>query len=200
MVYLRSILWAAGWRKVVMSINKYLEVELEIINVIAIILSPIIAVCITLWYQNYKSKQDAKYRLFLTLMAHRKRLVPTYDLVDSLNTIDVVFARNQSVIILWHEYYAMLCQKFDETNYEARSHKHLQLLSEMAKVLGYQKIQQIDIDKFYVPEAHGTIADYSYKIQTEFLRVLQNTSHFLVEPKDFPNTPQVNDSQNLKEK
>ena len=173
---------------------------MEIINVIAILLSPIIAVLITLWYQHYKTKQDAKYRLFLTLMAHRKRLVPTYDLVDSLNTIDVIFANHQNVINLWHEYYAMLCQKFDDTNYEARSHKHLQLLSEMAKVLGYKKIQQIDIDKFYVPEAHGAIADYSYKIQTELLRVLQNTSHFLVEPKDFPSTPQKDDSQNLLEK
>jgi len=169
---------------------------LQIINIIALLLSPIIAVCITLWYQNYKSKKDAKYRLFLILMAHRKRLVPTYDLVDALNTIEVIFANHQDVIRLWHEYYALLCQKFDDTNYEARSHKHLQLLSEMAKVLGYKNIQQIDIDSFYVPMIHGSIAEMSVKLQAELLRVLENTSHFLVVPKENENDSLKSDSQN----
>ncbi|MCK9425790.1 MAG: hypothetical protein M0Q21_07125 [Ignavibacteriaceae bacterium] len=170
---------------------------MEIINIAAIIISPIIAVSITLWYQNNKAKQDAKYRLFLILMAHRKRLVPTYDLVDSLNTIDVIFSNHENVIKLWHEYYALLCQKFDETNYEARSHKHLQLLSVMAKVLGYKNIQQIDIDSFYVPEAHGSIVELSYKIQTELLRVLENTSHFLGVQKDLKGKSTETDNQNL---
>lgn len=173
---------------------------LSIINILAIILSPIIAVSITLWYQHYKSKQDAKYRLFLTLMAHRKRLVPTYDLVDSLNTIDVIFSNHQNVINLWHEYYALLCQKFDESNYEARSHKHLQLLTEMSKVLGYKKIQQIDIDKFYIPTAHGSQLEMSQKLQTELLRVLENTSHFLAISKDWQNKTSESDSQNLVQK
>ena len=173
---------------------------MEIINIVAIILSPIIAVCITLWYQSYKSKKDAKYHLFLILMAHRKRLVPTYDLVDSLNTIDVIFSNHQNVIKLWHEYYALLCQKFDETNLEARTHKHLELLTEMAKVLGYKKIRQIDIDSFYVPEAHGSIVESSLKLQIELLRVLENTSHFLVVQKDYKDKPLESDNQNLVEK
>jgi hypothetical protein len=170
------------------------------INIIAILLSPVIAVCITLWYQNYKTKKDAKYHLFLTLMAHRKRLIPTYDLVDSLNTIDVVFSKNQTVINLWHEYYTLLYQKFDDTNYETRSHKHLELLTEMAKVLGYKKIRQIDIDKFYVPIAHGSIAEMSYKLQTELLRVLENTSHFLVVQKDYTEKPLESENQSLAQK
>lgn len=158
--------------------------SLSIINIAAIILGPIFAVLITLWYQGHKSKSDAEHNLFLILMAHRKRLIPTYDLVDSLNTIEVVFSSHKTVITLWHEYYTLLCQKFDDTNYEARSHKHLELLTEMAKVLGYKRIQQIDIDKFYVPIAHGSQLEMSTRLQTELLRVLENTQSLMILPKD----------------
>ena len=144
-----------------------------IINVIAIILGPIIAVIITLVYQKYKEKRDAKYRLFLTLMAHRKSFPPTIAWVESLNLIDVVFADHPKVVELWHQYYDLLHQ--ESKDYTKREHKYLELLSAMAKTLGYKNLQQTDIDKFYTPTAHGDQATLNHKVQTELLRVLENT-------------------------
>jgi hypothetical protein len=56
----------------------------DIINIIAVIIGPIVAVAITLWYQGRKEKRDAQHRLFTVLMAHRKSNPPTFDLVNGL--------------------------------------------------------------------------------------------------------------------
>jgi hypothetical protein len=74
-----------------------------VINIIAIILGPIIAVIITLIYQTYKEKRDSKTRLFLTLMAHRESFPPSFAWVESLNLIDVVFVKHPKVVQLWHQ-------------------------------------------------------------------------------------------------
>lgn len=144
-----------------------------IINIIAIILGPIIAVIITLAYQRHKENRDSKHRLFLTLMAHRRSFPPTFAWVESLNLIDVVFADHPKVVELWHDYYDLLHQ--DSKDYTKREHKYLELLSAMAKVLGYKNLQQTDIDKFYTPTAHGDQATLNHKVQIELLRVLENT-------------------------
>lgn len=154
-----------------------MSTELQLaINILAIILGPIIAVIITLAHQNHKEKRDTKMRLFLTLMAHRKSFPPTFAWVESLNLIDVVFAKHPKVVQLWHEYYDYLHE--ETKDYTKRDHKYLELLSVMAKTLGYKNLQQTDIDKFYTPIAHGDQAALNYKVQIEFLRVLQNTGAF----------------------
>ncbi len=54
----------------------------------------------------------------------------------------------------------------------------------MAQSLGFPKLQQTDIDKFYVPGAHGKQADLNLKIQEELLRVLENTAALIVTKKE----------------
>jgi hypothetical protein len=51
-------------------------------------------------------------------------------------------------------------------------------MSEMARELGFVNLQQTDIDRFYVPEVHGSQADLNAECQREWLRVLKNTSRF----------------------
>jgi hypothetical protein len=152
--------------------------DTQTMNIIAVVLGPIIAVVITLWYQNRKEKRDAKLRLFLTLMAHRKSNPPNYDLVNGLNLIDVVFASHPTVLQLWHQYYDLLGTK--PPNYEAWEHKYTDMLSEIAQVLGYKKLKQTDIEKFYTPVAHGNQLELQTKTQQELLRVLENTAAFVV--------------------
>ncbi len=154
----------------------------ETMNLLAVLFSPVIAVVITLWYQNRKEKRDAKLRLFITLMAQRKSMPPAYDLVNALNLIDVVFQDHDKVLQLWHEYYDLLCAK--PLNLELVDHKYIDMLSEIARVLHYKKLKQTDIDKFYSPVAHGNQAELNYKTQTELLRVLQNTTALVVHPKE----------------
>jgi hypothetical protein len=53
-------------------------------------------------------------------------------------------------------------------------------------VLGYKKLKQTEIEKFYIPLAHGTQFQMNEKTQREFLRVLENSVSFGVtkEPND----------------
>lgn len=81
---------------------------MDIINIIAITVGPLLAVLITLWWQERKENRDANRRLFLTLMAKRRTTPPTVEWVDALNVIDVVFADVPQAVQLWHEYYSSL--------------------------------------------------------------------------------------------
>jgi hypothetical protein len=63
-------------------------------------------------------------------------------------------------------------------NQERYNHAYLEMMSELAKVLGYKTLTQTDIDKFYSPEAIGLQNSRVYEAQTEFLRVLKNSKSF----------------------
>ena len=152
----------------------------DIVMIIAVLSGPVASVMITLWWQGRKEKRDAKERLFLTLMAQRKANPPSQQWVDGLNVIDVVFADVPQVVELWHRYYESLANPPANDNYQNRDHTYLLMLSAMARALGYQKLEQTDIDKFYSPQAHGNQLELNYKCQTEWLRVLENTARLEV--------------------
>lgn len=147
--------------------------------VLATALGPIAAVLITLWHQDRKQKFHAKERLFITLMAHRKSFPIAHDWAQALNLIDVIFSENPKVLSAWHSLYDYIHVKpMDQKQFE---HRHVELLSEIAKVLGYKNLQQTDIDKFYSPQAHGDEATRNYELQTELLRVLKASERFSIE-------------------
>lgn len=149
---------------------------------LAIFLGPLAGVIFTLWFQSRKDKKDQKQRLFLILMAHRKSNPPTFDLVNGLNLVDVVFADSRQVVTLWHQYYDLLCQV--PVNWHLAEAKYLDLLSEMAKVLSYTDLSQTDISRFYSPVAHGNQAQLSLETQLELLRILKGTGRFVVEQRN----------------
>ena len=159
----------------------------EIVTVVALILGPVTAVLITLWYQWRSQRREAKQKLFITIMAHRKTWPPTYDWVSSLNLIDVVFSDNPTVIEYWQILYGVL--ETTPLNEELYKRAYLNLLSAMAKSLGYRKIQQTDIDKFYSPTVHGSILNLQTGIQMELLRVLQATKTLHAEIGDHKDAP-----------
>jgi hypothetical protein len=151
-------------------------------NIVAILMSPVIAVVVTLWYQARKERRDAKRSLFFTLMAHRKSIPPNYDLVNGLNLIDIVFGDQPRVLQLWHEYFALLHTQ--PPNTQLWELKLVDMLSEMASVLGYRRLKQTDIEKFYTPLAHGNQALLNEELQQEFLRVLKQTDSLVVKKKE----------------
>jgi|GEM_PF-1124555 len=172
----------------------------NIINIFAILLSPVIAVCITLWYQNYKAKQKEKINLFLTLMANRKTFPRPYSVVNNLNTIDLVFQKHTSVLILWHQYYDSLHQKAENVDWEKQNHLYLDMLTEMARILGYKNLKQTEIDKFYTPISFDKQIEISQELQHELLRVLKGTSRFLVFPNECQDKTSELKDQNLVQK
>ena len=162
--------------------------SIESINILAILLSPVIAVVVTLWYQNRREKRNTKLSLFITLMAYRKTTKPTYDWAKSLNLIDIVFADNPAVVKLWHEYHGHLC--VDATT-QATQHTYLNLLSEMAKELDYKRLQQTDIDTFYRPNVHEKDAQENQELFDQILRVLKNTESICLIPKQGSTSPDI---------
>lgn len=109
-------------------------------------------------------------------MTHRKSNPPTADWASALNLIDVVFYGHKDVIDQWHNLYIVLeTTPFPHQRYNRAI---LELLSEMAKVVGYPSLKQTDIDKFYFPQAHGNAAAKNQEVQEEFLRVLKSSDNF----------------------
>jgi hypothetical protein len=153
----------------------------DVVTVIALVAGPVIAVIITLWYQQRRQRYDAKKGVFLVLMANRRSNPPTLEWANALNLIDVVFADNRKVVDKWHDLFKLADQT--AINWGQFGHTYIELLSEMAKVLGYRQLQQTDIDRFYAPQAHGTQAALNQELQNEFLRVLKATNTLRIDPK-----------------
>lgn len=113
-------------------------------------------------------------------MGERKSLAFSQEMVKALNTIDVVFSDNATVVALWHKYYSLLSQPPGQE----RDHTWLELLTAMAKDLRYSSLKQTDLDKFYVPQGHVDQLEFQREVQGEWLRVLKGTERFLVEPRN----------------
>ena|ERR1700733_4099116 len=148
----------------------------DYLTIIALIAGPAIAVIITLWHQSRTSKREAKQKLFLDLMSHRKSWPPRQEWVNALNLIDVVYQDSPTIIQYWHTLYQVIVTK--PWNNERYTHAYLDLLSAMAKEVGYKGLTQTDIDKFYSPEALGDAASIQAETQKEFLRVLKASESF----------------------
>lgn len=153
-------------------------------TVIALIAGPVIAVLITLWYQKRNSRYEAKQRLFAVLMAHRRSIPVTTEWVQSLNLTDVVFQDCASVVRKWRELYDLMNYPQDQINWNQVGHVRIELLSEMALSLGYTRLKQIDIDRFYMPQVLVDQSTMQGEIQTEFLRVLKATQSLHGAPKN----------------
>ena len=81
---------------------------IDIINIIAIIVSPVVAVVVGQILQDRRKKRSDKMEIFKTLMISRG-LGWSTESVKALNIIEVVFSDDQSVLNQWKIYYDRLC-------------------------------------------------------------------------------------------
>src|SRR5258708_6192950 len=107
-------------------------------NIIAVLLSPVIAVAISLYIQSRKDKRAPKLWILSTLIATRHSPI-TDECVRALNTIDLAFHDSPRVRRLWREYYEMLNNEGlqNANGFAQRQKKNLEMITEMAKNLGY---------------------------------------------------------------
>lgn len=150
---------------------------LNVISILAIILSPVIAVLVSIWVQARREKRGQKMYIFDTLIRTRHSGV-TNEMVRAFNMIDVVFYNKPIVRKLWREYFDMLGNKAltTEPGLKQRRDKYLELLYEMAKVLGYGKaISHLDIDRVYYPVGLGETTQRTEEILNELLRFLKSS-------------------------
>ena len=124
----------------------------NIINIIAVIIAPIVAVILGQKLQDRHEKRKDKMELFKALMMSRN--VWTFESVRALNILDIVYSDDSNVRAAWKTYYDKLCvdnptdselKKIQDAQYE--------LLETMAQSLGYKDtITWKTIQKPYVPK------------------------------------------------
>lgn len=125
----------------------------EIINIIAIMASPIIAVLVGQYMQHREKRRKDKMDIFRTLMVNRG-IGWSIDSVKALNIIEVVFSSDKKVLVQWKAYYNSLCvDNPDETGLSMITTEGEKLLDVMAHSLGYKDvITQEIIQNPYVPK------------------------------------------------
>jgi hypothetical protein len=148
---------------------------MTVVNILAILLSPLVAVLVTVYLQNRREKRNQKLWIFNTLIATRHSPIIDEN-VRALNMIDVAFHDRPRVRELWHEYLDMLGNEGLNNNlgWGQRQKKNLEMITEMAKHLGYRgTITHLDVDRVYYPVGLGTQSQMGQAIAAELLRVLK---------------------------
>ncbi len=144
----------------------------EIITIIALIVGPVLAVLISIWRDSRAEKDRAKLQLFLTMMANRSRMPPPVAWTDALNVLDVIFDDEKEVLAKWRSFFECVnSSPVDPGQYATRK---LAMLSAMATALGYNELEEHDIDKFYSPTAQEEQNKTSQDIQHELLDLLRS--------------------------
>lgn len=146
----------------------------EISIVIALVLNPVVAIIISLWYQRRKEKRQQKFNSFFALVSHRDTtfLSPTF--VSQLNTIDIVFHDCPKILAAWKKYYERLNSLNHPQDVTSLHHLKLDLLHDIATHLGYKEWRQTDIDKYYLPNAIADQQNLNMEVQKELLSYLKN--------------------------
>jgi len=159
--------------------------SITLVNIAAILLSPVIAVLVTLWLSARRQVYDRQLQVLLTLFGNRHRPISN-DTVQALSVIDVVFAKNERVRRLWREYFEMLGNAGlgNPSGWAQRDQKLRELIHAMAQSLGFRgKLDHHDTERIYVPEGMGRQDERSEAIANELLRVLKASGGLSVSPK-----------------
>lgn len=151
------------------------QIIMGVCQLIAVTVIPLITWFGGVKYQDRKAKNDAKRKLFFTLMANRKLTYIPKEKVDALNLIDVVFQDDKKVRLAWKEYLASLNP--NSPDFANNNSLALDLLSEMAISLGYKELKQTEIDRSYEPVQFLNESELNSKLIREQLRVLASSKN-----------------------
>lgn len=151
-----------------------------IINTIAIIIIPIVAVLIGQWLQKKEKQRDDKMKVFKTLMTYRS-FGWTNESVYALNILDIVFSKNKDVIAQWKVYKDRLTiENPTETDIKKIEIEKYKLLEVMAKSLNYD-ISWETLQNPYLPQGmvNNMVQQQNYqntqtKVMEKFNELLNN--------------------------
>ena len=146
----------------------------EILNLIALIIVPIIAVMIGQYLQDRAKKREDKMDIFKALMTSRA-FGWTNASVYALNTIEIVFANNKAVLQQWKVYYDKLCiEKPTETDLKKIQTERDKLIETIAKSLGYKnKITWETIQNPYIPKGMIDSLEQQQKQQNNQVEIME---------------------------
>jgi hypothetical protein len=160
-----------------------MTVILSVVTIIALFAGPALAV----WYGNRIQKTNERLRLFSTLMATRADLL-SMDRMRALALIDLVFYKDDAVRTKWREWHEAITNSSlnDQRGWEIRNLKYNDLLTEMARAVGFERITANEIQRSYSPEAFRTNTQLQSAQAIEFYRVLKNSQNFGTPRSDNP--------------
>ena len=157
----------------------------EILNLIAIIIIPIIAVLIGQWLQTRSEKRKDKMHIFKTLMTSRV-YGWTQESVHCLNIIDIVFADDKKVRNAWKDLYDKYCvQNPDESQLKKIETAQYKLLETMAVSLGYKdKVTWETIQTPYIPKGMLRQIEAQNQSQQAYNNLLLNMQQMMPQSKN----------------
>jgi type II secretory pathway pseudopilin PulG len=128
---------------------------MEIINIIAILLSPVIAIQVQRFLDKRKQSIERRSQIFEILMATRGARLSVQH-IDALNSIDIEFSGKKfsNVINAWKNYFDALCiSESTDSVIQKRNDLYSQLLFELAKSTGYKNFTLSEINRnYYYPQ------------------------------------------------
>lgn len=152
---------------------------IEMINILAIILSPVVAVLITIYLQNCLERKKEKIAIIKALLSTGHYLYSD-EIIRSYNLIDIVFKDDKEVREKWKLYFEALGN--EALNTQIRYDKKLDLILAMCKVVKYKNITAQDLQRVYVPRGFvedGTkqreFNDMLYTIAKGFSQFIEST-------------------------
>lgn len=152
----------------------------DILNLIAIIVIPIVAVLIGQHLQNRAEIRKDKMHIFKVLMTSRI-YGWTQESVHCLNIIDIVFLDDENVRNAWKDLYDKYCvQNPDETQLKKIQNAQYKLLDTMANSLGYKdKVTWETIQNPYIPEGMRRQQQEQAASQQAYNNLLFNMQHMI---------------------
>lgn len=123
----------------------------EWISILAVLTSPLIAVCVTIWVEKRGQKRKDKMDLFKVMMTQRG--TTTTELwVNALNSMPIVFSEDKEVLSALNVFLdTTKVNKPEDMDIENYENKKIKLLEVMANSLGYSNINWEQIKSPYIP-------------------------------------------------
>lgn len=144
-----------------------MDICYKILNIVALLLIPIVAVIVGQKLQERAKKREDKMQIFKILMTSRG-IGWNQDMVWALNIIEVVFADDGAVIKQWRSYYDKLCiEKPSDTDLKKIITERHKLIEQIANSLGYKgKITWETIQNPYIPQGMLEAMNKTQEFQT----------------------------------
>ena len=149
---------------------------LGIISVVAVIVSPLIALGLQRYAENRREKRQARLYVFRVLMARRATPL-NHEYVQALNLIDVVFdsksKKEELVRTDWKVLLDHLEKNKEKPNFnDVRVELTSTLLANMGKCLGYSFDPVYLKRAAYSPQGHGDVEAEQTLLRKQTLEVL----------------------------
>jgi hypothetical protein len=152
-----------------------------ILEIVAVMLSPLVAVQVTVWRQNYVEARKRKLGIFHTLMMTRESWL-SQEHVRALNSIDIEFhgeRKAKKILEAWRAYLNQLNAPLSASEAEAllwnqtRTNRFVTLLGEMAKYFGYDFDETMIRSTSYSPRFYGELEAEGNEIRKLLLQLLR---------------------------